>query len=94
MGLVEHFAKLEDPRIERKKLYCLIDMMVLSVCAISSGAEGWQGIVDFGHEKLEWLRRFIPLRIPVQRDHSFQANAATHSVLKQPLIPVNAATLW
>jgi hypothetical protein len=34
------------------------------------------------------------LRIPVQRDHSFQANAATHSVLKQPLIPVNAATLW
>jgi len=62
MGLVEHFAKLEDPRIERKKLHCLIDMMVLSVCAISSGAEGWQGIVDFGHEKLEWLRRFIPLK--------------------------------
>jgi hypothetical protein len=37
-------------------------MMVLSVCAISSGAEGWQGIVDFGHEKLEWLRRFITLK--------------------------------
>jgi hypothetical protein len=36
----------------------------------------------------------IWMRIPVQRDHSFQANAATHSVLKQPLIPVNAATLW
>lgn len=34
------------------------------------------------------------LRIPVQSDHPFQANAATHSVLNQPLIPVNAATLW
>jgi predicted transposase YbfD/YdcC len=61
MSLVTHFAKLEDPRIERKKLHSLIDIMVLSICAIVSGAEGWQGIVDFGHEKLEWLRRFIPL---------------------------------
>ena len=34
------------------------------------------------------------MRIPVQSDHPFQANAATHSVLNQPLIPVNAATLW
>lgn len=62
MGLVKHFATLEDPRIERKKLHCLIDLMVLSICAICSGAEGWQGIVDFGHEKLDWLRRFIPLK--------------------------------
>jgi predicted transposase YbfD/YdcC len=62
MSLVEHFAALEDPRIERKKLHGLLDIMVLSVCAIISGAEGWQGIVDFGHEKLDWLRRFVPLK--------------------------------
>lgn len=62
MSLVEHFAKLEDPRIERKKLHSLTDIMVLSICAVVSGAEGWQGIVDFGHEKLDWLRRFIPLK--------------------------------
>lgn len=62
MSLVEHFAMLEDPRIERKKLHGLNDIMVLSICAIISGAEGWQGIVDFGHEKLEWLRRFVPLK--------------------------------
>lgn len=61
MGLIEHFAVLEDPRIERKKLHGLLDIMVLSVCAVISGAEGWQGIVDFGHEKLDWLRRFVPL---------------------------------
>jgi hypothetical protein len=46
MSLVEHFATLEDPRIERKKLHGLIDIIVLSVCAITSGAEGWQGIAD------------------------------------------------
>jgi hypothetical protein len=62
MSLVEHFATLEDPRIKRKKLHCLIDIMVLSICAITSGTEGWQGIADVGHEKLEWLRRFVPLK--------------------------------
>jgi predicted transposase YbfD/YdcC len=62
MSLVAHFAKLEDPRIERKKLHSLIDIMVLSICAVISGAEGWQGIVEFGHEKQDWLRRFIPLK--------------------------------
>lgn len=62
MGLLEHFSLLEDPRIERKKLHCLTDILVLSICAVSSGAEGWQGIVDFGHEKLDWLRRFVPLK--------------------------------
>jgi hypothetical protein len=34
------------------------------------------------------------LRIPVQSCHPFQTNAATHSILKLPLIPVNVATLW
>ena len=62
MSLLEHFATLEDPRIERKKLHDLVDIMVLSICAFISGADGWQGIVDFGHEKLDWLRRFIPLK--------------------------------
>lgn len=62
MSLIDHFATLKDPRIERKKRHALIDIMVLTVCAVSSGAEGWQGIVSFGHEKLEWLRRFVPLR--------------------------------
>jgi len=34
------------------------------------------------------------VRIPVQSCHPFQTNAATHSILKLPLIPVNVATLW
>jgi hypothetical protein len=33
------------------------------------------------------------LRIPVQSCHLFQTNAATHSISKLPLIPVNVATL-
>ena len=53
---------MQDPRIERKKLHALMDILVLTVCAVASGAEGWEAIAEFGHAKLEWLRRFIPLK--------------------------------
>jgi predicted transposase YbfD/YdcC len=61
-SFIEHFSGLQDPRIERKKLHALMDILVLTVCAVASGAEGWEGIAEFGHAKLEWLRRFIPLK--------------------------------
>jgi predicted transposase YbfD/YdcC len=59
--LIEHFSPLDDPRIDRKKLHKLIDIIVLSVSAVASGADGWEAIEDFGKEKLDWLRKFVPL---------------------------------
>lgn len=62
VSLVEHFSPLQDPRIERNKLHELIDILVLTVCAVASGAEGWEAIEQFGKEKLDWLRQFVPLK--------------------------------
>lgn len=59
---VDYFSKLPDPRIERNQRHALMDILVLTVCAIISGAEGWEDIADFGHSQLNWLRRFIPLK--------------------------------
>ena len=60
-GLIEHFSKLEDPRVDRNKKHELIDVIVLCVCAVLSGAEGWCDIEEFGRAKLDWLRRYVPL---------------------------------
>lgn len=60
--IIEHFSILDDPRLERHKLHSLIDIIVLSICAISSGSDGWEAIEDFGKEKEEWLRQYIPLK--------------------------------
>lgn len=60
-SILEHFAKLEDPRIERGKAHQLLDIVVLAVCAVVCGAEGWEAIEEFGWTKLDWLRRFVPL---------------------------------
>ena len=40
-SLIEHFSKLEDPRVERNRKHELMDVIVLCVCAVVSGAEGW-----------------------------------------------------
>ena len=66
-GLIEHFSKLEDPRVDRNKKHELIDVIVLCVSAVLSGAEGWCDIEEFGRTKLDWLRRYVPLAngIPV-----------------------------
>ena len=66
-SLIEHFSRLDDPRVERNKKHELIDVIVLSVCAVLSGAEGWSDIEEFGRNKLQWLRRYVALAngIPV-----------------------------
>jgi predicted transposase YbfD/YdcC len=60
-SLLDHFAPLEDPRIERNKRHALLDILVLAISAVCSNAKGWEAIEDFGHAKLEWLRQFVPL---------------------------------
>ena len=60
-SIVEHFSILEDPRIDRNKRHSLIDIVVLTVCAVISGAETWEDVEDYGEQKIDWLRRFIGL---------------------------------
>jgi predicted transposase YbfD/YdcC len=59
--LITHFSPLPDHRIERNKCHALIDIIVLAICAVASGSDGWEAIEDFGKDKLEWLRQYIPL---------------------------------
>jgi len=45
---------LEDPRIERKKLHNLMDIIILVICG--TGAEGWEK--EFGNERMVKLGHF------------------------------------
>lgn len=68
VSILEHFGRLKDPRIERKKLHELLDIIVLVICGLLSGAEGWDAIEEFGIEKEEWLRKFLPLKNGIPSD--------------------------
>ena len=51
----KHFGQLEDPRIERKKLYSLQEILLVILCGSVCGAESWRDFVMFGEEKLDFL---------------------------------------
>ncbi len=61
-SILEHFTSLVDPRIERRKRHALADIVLLTICAVVSGANGWEAIEEFGCEKLDWLRQFVPFK--------------------------------
>jgi predicted transposase YbfD/YdcC len=60
-ALLEHFAVLPDPRLERRRRHKLSDILVIAVCAVLCGAESFPAIEDFGHEREEWLKHFLEL---------------------------------
>jgi predicted transposase YbfD/YdcC len=59
--LVEHFAELEDPRVERTKRHPLLAILALAICAVLVGAESWDEIEEFGTVKEAWFRQFLDL---------------------------------
>lgn len=61
LSLQEAFSSLEDPRVERHKRHKLLDIIILTICAVISGAEGWEAIEQFGKEQQDWLRKWIEL---------------------------------
>src|SRR5579883_2390355 len=61
LSLIEHFAALEDPRVERTKLHPLVSIVVIALCAVICGAESWDEIAAFGEAKQTWLESFLDL---------------------------------
>lgn len=59
--LNEHFADLEDPRIDRTKFHQLLDIVIIAICAVICGADTWVAIEEFGNAKLGWFRTFLEL---------------------------------
>jgi predicted transposase YbfD/YdcC len=60
-NLCKHFAQLTDPRVERTKEHLLLDIVVMALCAILAGADGWVAVEAFGQAKEKWLRTFLEL---------------------------------
>jgi len=55
LSISEAFSDLADPRVERTRLHALHDILVIVLCAMICGAEGWDDFVEFAHAKREWL---------------------------------------
>jgi len=59
--LFDHFAALDDPRVDRTKRHGLLDIVAVALCAVVCGADTWVEVEQFGRSKEAWLRTFLAL---------------------------------
>jgi predicted transposase YbfD/YdcC len=60
-SVLDAFAELPDPRIERSKRHQLLDIIAIALCAVLCGADSWVDVALFGRSKESWLRQFLAL---------------------------------
>jgi predicted transposase YbfD/YdcC len=66
LSINKYFRKLKDPRINRRKLHLLMDIIVITVCGVICGCDDWQQIETFARCRHDWLKKFcrLPNGIP------------------------------
>lgn len=70
--LLDYFADLEDPRVDRTKDHPLINVIFIAVCAVIAGGEGWSDMETFGRSKRRWLAQFLDVSKGTPSDDTFR----------------------
>jgi len=68
----EHFQDLTDPR-RREGTYPLVNIVVMALCAVVSGADDFVAIADWAESKKDWLAKFLDMSEGVPSHDRFNA---------------------
>ena len=62
INILEHFSTLQDTRRDHpSKLHKLIDIIVITLCAMLAKCDTWEEIADFATEQHEFFKQFLEL---------------------------------
>jgi predicted transposase YbfD/YdcC len=61
LSVVRFFTRLRDPRRRHLRRHLLLDIVVLTLCAVIAGANDWQQVAAFGRKRQAWLQTFLAL---------------------------------
>lgn len=71
LSLVEAFAGLPDARVAGRSKHNLVEMLVVTVCALMCGVDDFVGIEAWANERIDWLRRFLKLENGIPSHDTF-----------------------
>ena len=60
-SIVRHFGELQDPRTGNAKAHIFLEILIIAICAVICGADGWSDVELFGKNKKAWLKTFLEL---------------------------------
>jgi predicted transposase YbfD/YdcC len=61
LSVARYFTRLRDPRRRHLRRHLLLDLVVLTLCAVIAGANDWQQVAAFGRKRRDWLETFLAL---------------------------------
>jgi predicted transposase YbfD/YdcC len=70
LAIHTYFRNLKDPR--RAPRHLLLDIIGIAICAVIAGANDWQQIATFAHDRRAWLQRFFQLRAGIPSHDTFE----------------------
>lgn len=69
---LDHFDKLEDMREQPKILHSVREILLVTLCGVISGADGWEDIEEYGESKIELLQTILPFTNGIPSDDTLR----------------------
>lgn len=60
-SLVTYLGQVPDPRVERRRLHVLVDILTIAIGTLLCGGESFSDMEAFGQAKRAWLETFLAL---------------------------------
>lgn len=72
ISLTRLFEDMDDPRVVGRCAYPLVEVVLISICAVLCGAETWTVVEEFGNSKQAWLAKFLKLEQGIPAHDTFR----------------------
>lgn len=72
LGFIDFFKKVPDHRINRKKLYSVEEILLLTFCGMIAGCDSWNDLELFGKIKIAYLRQYLPYKNGIPSDDTLR----------------------
>jgi DDE family transposase len=69
--IAKHFKTLQDPRMGNALQHVFLDILVITICALIRGADGWTQVEVWGRANAAWLRTFLELPSSIPSHDTF-----------------------
>jgi predicted transposase YbfD/YdcC len=72
VDFLDTFENIEDPRSTKNQLYTVSEILLVTLCAVICGANGWCDVENYGKSKIEHLRQYIDYNNGVPSDDTIR----------------------
>ena len=69
---LDSFEKIADPRSSKNQLYSVSEILLVTLCAVLCGAEGWSDVEMYGKTKINYLRQYLDYNNGVPSDDTIR----------------------